>query len=139
MNKIFFPLFLVSLLFASEKMDLTDDRIDVSSDQLKKLTNENSYNNLYASIIEGKREKKHHYLDTYIRVDIETSNYVIEGGLDKSSSLDSIQQAGFFAHLTGKTPVVIIYDTDKKVGNYEHRIKKACEYYGIKYKRIIFY
>ena len=49
-------------------------------------------------------------------MDCETSNYVIEGGLDKRSSLDSLQQALFFSVLTGKVPIVVIYDTDGMVG-----------------------
>ena len=35
-------------------------------------------------------------------------------GLDRRSSLDSVQQALFYASLTGKMPAVVIYDTDGK-------------------------
>ena len=35
------------------------------------------------------------------------------------------------AHLTGKTPAVVIYNTDGKIGRYEHRIKVACERAGV--------
>ncbi len=68
---------------------------------------------------------------SYVKVDCETSDTVYEGGLDKRSSLDSVQQALFFAHLTGKKPAVVIYDTDGRIGRFEHRIKTACEMAGI--------
>ena len=48
--------------------------------------------------------------------DIETASEVIEGGLDKRSSLDSIQQAIFASTLTGKKPAVAIYDSDGNWG-----------------------
>ena len=56
-----------------------------------------------------------------------------EGGLDKRSSLDSVQQALFFASLTGKQPAVVIYDTDGRIGPYEHRIRVACEMVGVRF------
>lgn len=37
----------------------------------------------------------------------------------------------FAAHLTGKKPAVVIYNTDGKIGRYEHRIKVACERAGV--------
>ena len=76
---------------------------------------------------------------TYIRiskVDCETSTEVIEAGLDKRSSLDSLQQALFFKHLTGKTPVIVIYDTDGKEGIYEFRIKAASKLAGVEYRSV---
>ena len=51
-----------------------------------------------------------------------TDEYVIEGGLDKRSSLHSAQQAVFAATLTDKKPAVAIYDNDGQWGKYEHRI-----------------
>ena len=63
-------------------------------------------------------------------MDCETADTVDEGGLDKQSSLDSVQQALFAAHLTGKKPAVVIYTTDGKIGRYAHRIKVACERAG---------
>ncbi len=68
---------------------------------------------------------------SYVKVDCETDETVYEGGLDKRNSLDSVQQALFFAHLTGKKPVVVIHDTDERIGRFEHRIKTACEMAGI--------
>ena len=54
-----------------------------------------------------------------------------ESGLDKRSSLDSVQQALFAAFLTGKEPAVVIYDTDGQIGRYEYRIQVACELAGV--------
>ncbi len=68
---------------------------------------------------------------SHIRVDCETADTVYAGGLDKRSSLDSVQQALFAAHLTGKKPAVVIYNTAGKIGRYEHRIKVACERAGV--------
>ena len=80
-------------------------------------------------------ESRHEYTylagTSYIRVDCETEDTVYEGGLDKRSSLDSVQQALFAASLTGKKPAVVIYNTDGKIGRYEHRIKVACERAGV--------
>ena len=83
----------------------------------------------------GEREVRHEYTypagTSYIQVDCETADTVYEGGLDKRSSLDSVQQALFAAHLTGKKPAVVIYNIDGKIGRYEHRIKVACERAGV--------
>lgn len=96
---------------------------------------EDSYNATFYSSMGGEREVRHDYTypsgTSYIRVDCETADTVYEGGLDKRSSLDSVQQALFAAHLTGKTPAVVIYNTDGKIGRYEHRIKVACERAGV--------
>ena len=43
-----------------------------------------------------------------IRVDVVTDEYVIEGGLDKRSSLDSIQQAVFASTIADRKPAVAI-------------------------------
>lgn len=63
-----------------------------------------------------------------IRVDCETDFYVIEVGLDKRSSLDSVQQAVFASILTGKDPMVIIVNTDGLYGTFEHRITTVANY-----------
>ena len=100
-------------------------------------TDEAAHNTEFCDSVGGKTEVRHDYTfpsgDSYVRVDCETKDTVYEGGLDKDTSLDSLQQALFFASLTGKTPVVVIYDTDGKVGMYEHRIKVACERVGVKF------
>ena len=96
---------------------------------------EDSYNATFCSSMGGETEVRHEYTypagTSYIRVDCETVDTVYEGGLDKRSSLDSVQQALFAAHLTGKKPAVVIYNTDGKIGRYEHRIKVACERAGV--------
>lgn len=101
---------------------------------------EYDYNDWYAQKIDGKREVRKYYFlngeNRHVRVDIETNKEVIEGGKDKSSSLDSIQQALFFSYLTDKKPVVVIYDTDGEIGIYEYRIQKACEKAGVEYRRV---
>ena len=71
-------------------------------------------------------------------MDCETDGYVTEGGLDRRSSLDSVQQALFFSALTGKAPAVVIYDTDTRLGRYEHRIRVACREAGVLFHRLSF-
>ena len=68
-----------------------------------------------------------------MRLNRALDEYVIEGGLDKRSSLDSIQQAVFASTLTGKKPAVAIYDTNGTWGKYEHRIYSSAKKLGIKF------
>ena len=68
-----------------------------------------------------------------MRIDIETASEVIEGGLDKRSSLDSIQQAIFASTLTGKQPAVAIYDSDGNWGKIEHRIQTVAKSLRVKF------
>ncbi len=42
-----------------------------------------------------------------------------EGGLDKRTNLDSLQHALFFHYLTGKKPIIVIYDMDGCEGKIE--------------------
>ena len=101
--------------------------------------NEASHNAAFCARVGGTTEVRHTYTyptgRSYILVDCETADTVYEGGLDKRSSLDSVQQALFFAYLTGKEPAVVIYDTDGKVGRFEHRIQVVCELAGVKFLR----
>ena len=99
-------------------------------------TNESSLNAAFAKYLNGETEVRLNYttrdnVDGYVLVDIVTSNYVIEGGLDKRSSLDSLQQAIFASVLTGKKPAIALYDTDKQIGKYEHRIIEASRTVGV--------
>lgn len=99
---------------------------------------EDYYNDLLAERLGGRSEVVYEYGYTTtetseIRIDIETDDYVIEGGKDKRSSLDSIQQALFASILSGKKPAVAIYDTDGKWGKYEHRIWVVAKELGIRY------
>ena len=105
------------------------------SSPLSKKLNEDTYNLAFCSSIGGQTETQHTYQypggKSFVKIDCETSDTVYEGGLDKRSSLDSIQQTLFFSHLTGKQPAVVIYNTDGKFGRYEHRIKMAAEMAGV--------
>ena len=99
--------------------------------------NEDAYNDAFCASVGGQREVRHTYTfptgESYVLVDCETADTVYEGGLDKRSSLDSIQQVLFFAFLTGKEPAVVIYDTDGKMGRFEYRIQVACEQAGVEF------
>ncbi len=101
-----------------------------------KKMSEDEYNKLFCASVGGVTETRHKYPKGYVKVDCETSDSVYEGGLDKRSSLDSLQQAVFFSVLTGKEPVVVIYDRDGKLGKYEYRIMKACEKVGVRFLRV---
>ena len=88
----------------------------------------------------GETEVTHAYSAGYdlhrIRVDCETGDEVIEVGLDKRSALDSVQQALFAAHLTGKKPVILIIDRDGRMGPYETRIQIAARAAGVEFRSI---
>ena len=99
---------------------------------------EDAFNDSLCRTLQGEREVRHYYnygdgQQSFVIVDCETDCHAIEGGLDKRSSLDSLQQALFFGELTGKTPAVVIYDTNGKVGRYEHRIQTASEKAGVQF------
>ena len=87
----------------------------------------------FCAAVGGVTEVRNDYAHGYIKVDCETTEHVIETGLDKRSSLDSIQQAVFAHTLTGKIPVVVIYDTDGKEGKWQFRIREAAEELGVPY------
>jgi len=98
------------------------------------------YNAEFCAGVGGETETRHHYDyltgRSYVQADCETEGTIYEGGLDKRSSLDSIQQALFLAYLTGKAPTVVIYDTDGKMGRYEYQIQVACEMAGVMFLRV---
>lgn len=71
-----------------------------------------------------------------VYVDCETDTHVIEVGLDKRSSLDSLQQAVFASVLTGKAPKIIIVDRDGMVGRWETRIRTAARATGVEFELI---
>ena len=100
-------------------------------------TSESDFNALFCAEVGGKQETRHNYSygngEGYVLVDCETDTMVWEGGLDRRSSLDSVQQALFFAAVTGKAPAVVIYDTDGVEGQYEYRIRVAAELAGVEY------
>ena len=86
-------------------------------------------------VLGGEPEVTHAYPVGYdvhrIRVDCETDTHVIEVGLDKRSSLDSVQQALFASSVTGKIPMVVMIDTDAREGPYELRVKTAAQMVGV--------
>ena len=96
---------------------------------------ENELNKLFCASVNGQVEVSHKYefQNRHIVVDCETDTAVYEAGLNKRSSLDSIQQALFASYVTGKKPVVVIYDTDGKEGQFEYRIRTVCEMLGVEY------
>ncbi len=104
--------------------------------------NEDYYNMWLANQLGGRTEVTFNYnynlessspLIASVRVDVVTNEYVIEGGLDKRSSLDSIQQAVFASTITGKKPAVAIYDTNGMWGKFEHRIWSAAKKLNVKF------
>lgn len=109
---------------------------------LKTSMSEDFYNIALARKLDGKTEVTFEYeyglsgntpLTANIRIDILTNKFAIEGGKDKRSSLDSIQQAVFASTLTNRKPAVAIYDTDGIWGKYEHRVWKAAKELGVKF------
>jgi hypothetical protein len=93
---------------------------------------------LCSLVLGGEAEVVHPYNVGYdlhrIRVDCETDATVVEVGRDTRSSLDSIQQALFAAHVTGKTPMVVLIDTDGREGPFELRVRTAAEMIGMDYR-----
>ena len=98
-------------------------------------------NQAYCASIGGVIETKHSFTlpngkKHHVYIDCETDEEVIEAGIDKRSSLDSVQQALFFASLTNKKPVVVIFDTDGVMGVYEYRIMMACNMVGVGFRSV---
>ena len=104
----------------------------------RKTASEDTYNRRFCAAVGGVTETRLTYTyeggSSYVKVDCETDTTVYEGGLDKRSSLDSLQQALFFSVVTGKAPAVVIYDTDGREGRFEYRIRTACEKAGVHYE-----
>lgn len=95
---------------------------------------------IICAMLGGEAESRHNYeIDGgrhHIRVDCETDTHVIEVGLDKRSSLDSVQQADFASWLSGKDGKVIIVDTDGREGPIEYRIDTAARRLGVEYETV---
>ena len=106
------------------------------------MADEDTRNDAFCASVDGQREVRHTYTystgQSYVLVDCETPDTVYEGGLDRRSSLDSVQQALFAASLTGKEPAVVIYDGDGRVGRFEHQIRVACELAGVEFIWVMF-
>ncbi|WP_147127174.1 hypothetical protein [Shimia ponticola] len=88
----------------------------------------------------GETEVTHAYSAAYdvhrIRTDCETSDQVIEVGMDKRSSLDSLQQVLFAAEITQKSPKIVMIDTDGRFGPYETRVSTAARRAGVDFEII---
>ena len=99
---------------------------------------ERAINSIFCASIGGREEVRHNYNypggSGYIIVDCETNSHVWEAGLDKRSSLDSLQQAIFASSLTGKRPAIVIFDRDGQIGKYEYRISTAAKAAGVRYE-----
>ena len=111
---------------------------DTGRPALRTTASDDDYNRRFCALVNGETDTRHGYMSAggrgYVEVDCETGTMVYEGGLDKRSSLDSVQQALFFSHVTGKRPAVVIYDTDGREGRFEYRIRIACRKAGVRYE-----
>lgn len=100
---------------------------------------ENAFALLLCNLLLGaETEARHEFAnigdERAIRVDCETPTHVIELGLDeKPSNRDSIHQAVFAAHLTGKAPMVLLIDTDGEEGRYEYEMRIVATRLGVTY------
>jgi hypothetical protein len=105
----------------------------------KEIQSESYFNDSLALKLRGQREVRLYYTvpnlakRVYVIVDIVTEKYVIEGGLDKRSSLDSIQQAIFASGITSKKPMIAIYDTDGVWGNIENQIHTVAQKLNVEF------
>ena len=113
-----------------------------SEQQMQSSKSEGLFNLQLARKLGGKNEVIYHYSfglegqsknEGAIRVDIETENFLIEGGKGTRDSLDSVQQAVFASVVTGKKPAVAIHDTDGIWGKYEHRIWTVSKAFNIRF------
>lgn len=90
---------------------------------------------LCGALFGGAPETTHRYAypggTASIRMDCENKRRVIEFGLDKRSSLDSLQQALFASEITGKAPAIALIDTDGRMGRFEWRIALAANAAGV--------
>ena len=115
-----------------------DNQAGQESSRSAKTASEDAYNRRFCAAVGGVTETRHTYTydggSSYVKVDCETATTVYEGGLDRRSSLDSLQQALFFSHVTGKATAVVIFDTDGREGRFEYRIRTACEKAGVRYE-----
>lgn len=94
---------------------------------------------LCSLVFAGDAEVRHYYdaagKNHYVRVDCETDTHVIEVGLDsKRGSFDSVHQAIFAAHLTGKQPMVVIIDTNGREESHEYQIETVAQGLGVEYR-----
>jgi hypothetical protein len=86
----------------------------------------------------GETEMRHYFPNAgetrHVRVDCETPTHVIEVALDNTASArDSLHQALFAEHLTGKTPMVLVIDTDGVEDRYQYEARIVAERAGVAY------
>ncbi|QYK40697.1 MAG: hypothetical protein KF887_14960 [Paracoccaceae bacterium] len=91
---------------------------------------------ILCAMLGGEAETRQDYAidhgSQFIRVDCETADEVIEVGLDgKRSSIDSVHQAVFAAHLTGKRPRVILIDRDGAEDRAQHQVRIVAQGLGV--------
>jgi predicted RecB family endonuclease len=95
---------------------------------------------ILCAMLGGEPEVRHSYQidggSHYVRIDCETDTHAIEVGLDKRSSLDSVQQAEFAAWLAGKEPMVILINRDGRESSIEYRIRTTARRMGVAYQTI---
>ncbi|MCV2876570.1 hypothetical protein OE810_09925 [Rhodobacteraceae bacterium XHP0102] len=73
----------------------------------------------------------------HVFVDCVTDTHAIEIGLDdRRSSLDSLQQALFYAALLERQPMVILVDTDGREDATEYQVETAARTTGVEYRVI---
>lgn len=95
---------------------------------------------LLCGLLNGGETEQRHYFEPlgesrHVRIDCETPTHVIEVGLDNTdSNRDSLHQALFAAELTGKTPVIILIDTDGREGRYEYEMRHVAGRAGVAYR-----
>lgn len=69
-----------------------------------------------------------------VSVDCETPTHVIEFGHDNMDSLrGTVHDAAFAASLTGKTPMVIVIDTDGIEDRYQYEVRVVARRVGVAY------
>ncbi|MGD1924739.1 MAG: hypothetical protein ACFB03_11225 [Paracoccaceae bacterium] len=95
---------------------------------------------LICALLGGADTEVRHQFDNrgdsrHVEVDCETPSHVIEFGYDKRSSQDSVHQAVFASILTGKTPMVVLIDTDGEEGRWEQEMRRVTSYLDIEYHR----
>ncbi|MBF9034485.1 hypothetical protein HKCCE2091_09560 [Rhodobacterales bacterium HKCCE2091] len=76
-----------------------------------------------------------HAGDHRIRADCVTETHAVEIGLDdRRSSYDSVHQAIFAAHLTGREPMVVIIDTNGIEDAAEYQVETVARLAGVEYR-----
>ena len=73
--------------------------------------------------------------DHHIRIDCLTPTHAVEIGLDdRRSSLDSVHQAIFAAHLTDREPMVVLVDTNGVEEAIEFQVETVARDLGVAYR-----